>query len=179
MRYQVWSATPLSLLNAFIIDWNGRDTYIILWQVSPCSTCLALRVCQCMHGVDVSKYVGVCVWSILLLGMWICVCCVWVFPHVCACVCVYWCASDTRASSDADPFWHIILFCCRESKLKRKKIHSAQETTVTERSKRFIVKEKRPERKRERGSGRAASGKGEREEEEREHDTEGENISSS
>lgn len=44
---------------------------------------------------------------------------------------------------------------------------------MTERSKRFIVKEKRPETERERGSCRKKKTG------EREHDTEGENISSS
>lgn len=47
----------------------------------------------------------------------------YVYMQVCVCVC--FCVSDTRDGLDTDPFWHI-LFCCRESKLKRKKIHSAQ-----------------------------------------------------
>lgn len=48
---------------------------------------------------------------------------------------------------------------------------------MTERSKRFIVKEKRPERKSENGRGESSTG--ESREREREHDTEGKNISSS
>lgn len=74
------------------------------------------------------------------------------FARVCVCInackignrhkpSAHLCVSDTRNSSDTDPFWHIILFCCKGSKLNWKinKIHSAEETTLTERSKRFIV----------------------------------------